>query len=100
MGESRGGTGQVLRVTSDGRAQAGDTVRCPWGELRVVVWVHSAGDVSESLCEQSIAEFKGTPHFTRDSIAGTCALFADGTTGHERQRRRRWVAAQQKAGAA
>ena len=87
-------------MTPGGQAKAGDTVKVPCGEYRVIVWVHSAGDVSESLCEQSIAEFKGTPHFTRDSIAGTCALFADGTTGHERQRRRRWIAAQQKAGAA
>lgn len=78
-----------MRVTPEGQAGVGDVLRTPMGEYLEVVWVHGAGDVSESLCEQSIAEFKGTPHFTRDSIAGRCCLFGD-TSGRDTERIRRW----------
>lgn len=71
-------------MTRDSNAKPGQEFRTPWGELRTLVSVTSAGLWIEAKVNQEIAEFRGTPAFTRDSIAGRCVLFGS-TTGWERR---------------
>lgn len=71
------------RVVPDGKAQSGDWIRVD-GRLVQVESVTSAHDVIEAQVEQSIRDYKATPHFTRDSIAGRCLLFGE-TSGREKR---------------
>lgn len=77
-----------MRVTFEGQAQAGDWLRTPWGELRLVVSVVGAGDLIEAIVERDIA--LRTPNFMRHSITATCALFGGQTTGREKRNHERF----------
>ncbi len=72
--------------------KAGDVIRTPWGEERIVVSVIGAGDLIEAIVERDI--LLHAPNFLRDSIAGTCALHGS-TTGREKRNHDRWKAKQQ-----
>lgn len=69
----------------DSNAQPGQSFLTPWGEWRTVVSVTSAGLYIEARVAQQIREFKGTPSFTRDSIAGMCAMYGSSTVRRERR---------------
>lgn len=69
----------------DSNAQPGQVFRTPWGEFRTLVSVTSAGLYIEAKVAQQIKDFKGTPSFTRDSIAGLCALYGSSTIRRERR---------------
>lgn len=64
-------------MARDSNAKAGDSFMTPWGEMRTLVSVTSAGLWIEAKVEQQIAQFKGTPAFTRDSIAGRCVMYGE-----------------------
>lgn len=61
----------------DSNAQPGDCFLTPFGEWRILVSASSAGLCIEAQVEQEITSFKGTPNFTRDSTAATCALHGE-----------------------
>ncbi len=83
------------RCVPEGRAQVGDCFRDPYGRVFELVSVQSAGLAIEATVAAQIADYKGTPIFTRDSIAGSCAMYGQ-TTGREKRNLERMKAKQQK----
>lgn len=71
-------------MTRDSNARPGDTFLTAFGEWRTLVSATSAGLWIEAKVEKQIAEFKGTPNFTRDSITGLCSLHGQ-TSGREKR---------------
>lgn len=79
-----------VKIVPEGKAQVGDYVRTPFGEIRQIVSIVNAGDLIEAIVERDIREVRA-PNFMRDSIAGICVLWGD-TTGRERRNRQRYLA--------
>ena len=84
-----------MKVVPEGRAAVGDCFRDPYGQVFELVAVQSAGLAIEATVAAQIAEYKGTPIFTRDSIAGSCALWGQ-SSGREKRNHERWKAKQQR----